>query len=283
MLRTIARELLPPVVTNSIRRLRDRHGAAEAKELKRIRETLGPTVTTILGWPFHINEGRDFVGLYQAYFRDQVYRFSACPDRPLIIDCGAHIGVSVACWKTLYPHARVVAFEADPINFDLLQRNCGHLKDVELVRAAVWDREGLVLFAAKGGEMGHLADFAHADSGVVKRVPAVRLGKFLDGHVDLLKMDIEGAEIDVLKDCAGQLDDVDRIFLEYHSFIGRDQMLAQTIGILEAAGFRLHSHVGLPSPRPFDELLVFNEKDLRLEIFAYRQGASVKPALKYLR
>src|SRR5262249_3077709 len=170
-------------------------------------------------------------------------------------------------------------FEADTINFDLLEKNCAHLHGVELLHAAVWTHDGEVAFTVKGGEGGHLAAVS-ASRIASAMVPSIRLRPLLRAHVDVLKMDIEGAEIEVLRDCADALENVDRLFVEYHSFVGRDQCLGSTISILEAAGFRIHAHVELPSRRPFEELLLYNEKDLRLNLFAFRDH--VKPTFKLL-
>lgn len=276
----LARDLVPPIVTKAIRYAgRD----ALTSELKRLRDwpTGRPTVTSIFARPFHLTDGRDFVGLYWAYFQEQIYRFACDTERPYIIDCGAHIGVSVAWWKSAYPEARVLAFEADETNFALLERNCRGLSDIELVNAAVWSHEGEVAFAAKGGEGGHVADLSVAAAPhLIRPVSCVRLRPYLGEHCDLVKMDIEGAECEVLLDCADRLENVDRLFIEYHSFVGRDQLLGRTLSILESAGFRVHAHVAMPARRPFEELLVYNDKDLRLELFAFREG--VRPSTRLL-
>lgn len=272
-MRQIVHELVPPIAMKAARRLL-RGSDADAKELRRLRKATGPTVTNILGRPFKVNEPRDFADLYGTYFQGRVYDFP-CTGRPYIIDCGAHVGVSVAWWKTRYPEARVLAFEADTTNFALLEQNCGHLPDVTLIHAAVWTLDGEVMFAAKGGENGRLAAFVDAPSaGPVMTVPGVRLRPFLSEPVDLLKMDIEGAEVDVLADCADRLGPVDRIFVEHHSWVSRGQRLAQTFSILEEAGFRMHANVAGAAPRPFMELGI----DLRLQVFAYKRR--VHPAMK---
>ena len=88
-------------------------------------------------------------------------------------------------------------------------------------------------FAAEGSDAGRLGD----DGGL--EVPTVRLRDWLDRDVDLLKMDIEGAEVDVLLDCADRLDRVGSLVCEYHSFAGRPQRLGEMIGGLEGAGHRV--------------------------------------------
>jgi len=277
VIKGIVRELLPPAITRSLRYLRrpPRSPAdAVSLELKRLREWPQDTatVTSILGRPFHLTDAREFLDLYSAYYQKQVCRFTARSARPFIIDCGAHIGVSVSWWKRLYPGARVLAFEADDVNFALLERNCSDLPDVRLINAAVWSADGEVKFVASGGDSGHVANVAESavdtPSELQRRVRSVRLQSFLTEHCDLLKMDIEGAECEVLLDCADHLQEVDRIFVEYHSFVGREQFLARTISVLETAGFRLHAHVPWPACRPFEEIV--GHQDMQLELFAYR-------------
>ena len=65
-----------------------------------------------------------------------------------------------------------------------------------------------------------------------------RLRNLLERKVQLLKLDIEGAELEVLRDCGARLQNVERLFVEHHSFLGRPQQLGEFFGILEAAGFR---------------------------------------------
>jgi FkbM family methyltransferase len=277
VLRHIIRELFPPVLVKAIRyclprRVRSAESGQE-EELARLRALPPgqPTVTNIFGWPFHVVDGGSFAYLYYLYFRQQSYNFVPHTDRPFIIDCGANVGVSVTRWKTSYPNAQVLAFEADPQIFQVLQRNCGHLSGVRLVHAAVWDREGEIPFLAKGGEGGHIAEFSNnGGKDICCSVPCVRLRSFLTQKYDLLKMDIEGAEVAVIQDCADALENVARIFIEHHSFIHRKQVLGETLSLLENAGYRIHVHTKVRSPRPFDEVHVLNEKDLHLDLFCFR-------------
>jgi len=236
-----------------------------------------PTTTEIFGWPFYIPDGRSFVHLYDLYFRKQIFDFIPSDHDLYVIDCGANIGVTVSWWKKRYPDAEVLAFEADPDIFRVLERNCGAFPGVRLLNAAVWDKEGEIPFIAKGGEGGHIAELSdRSRREMIVSVPSVRLRSFLSRKCDFLKMDIEGAEVAVIRDCADVLQNVARTFVEYHSFVEKKQSLGETIAILEKAGFRLHIHTELPSSRPFDELVVFNEKDLRLDLFGFRDETKPK-------
>lgn len=85
-------------------------------------------------------------------------------------------------------------------------------------------------------------------------------------------MDIEGAETTVLKDIQGKLINIERIFVEYHSFVGQKQTLNEIIDILTKAKFRLHiSSPGLTSSTPFIHLNVYNNMDMQLNIYGIKE------------
>jgi FkbM family methyltransferase len=280
-----ARKLLPPLLADALRapakRLMSPRSAFEERELARLIK-LPPNqraTTNLFGAAFEVVDGASFAHSYLTFFRSQLYRFDLAAAKPFILDCGANIGISVAWWKNRYPAARVVAFEPDPEIFEVLKRNCARFRDVELVNAALWDREEELPFSAKGGEGGHLSELsANPPTAAIRPVRCVRLRDFLGHRCDFLKMDIEGAELEVLPDCEDLLGNVERAFIEYHSFVGRPQGLARTLAVLEHAGFRMHIRTEMPSPRPLEELLIYNEKDLRLAIFCYRDRTSPRLA-----
>jgi len=88
--------------------------------------------------------------------------------------------------------------------------------------------------------------------------------------VDLLKLDIEGAEIVVLESCAGKLGCVDRIFVEHHSFAHQPQTLSRLVSISADAGFRLQIHSPMICGQPFVSRSTIHGMDALLHIFAFR-------------
>lgn len=231
---------------------------------------------------FHFQDATSFEALFTAYFIEKSYEFkvSESVHTPLILDCGANIGVGCRYWKKLYPQSRVIAFEPDKDNFRLLTKNMDGLTGFEARPEAVWKENGSLTFNAVGKESGHLDVMESAgenSSGPTSHqvtIPTVRLRDFLDQKVDLLKIDIEGAELETLRDCRDRLHNVDRIFVEHHSFIGQPQRLAEFIEILESAGFRLNIQhdTHLKSRQPFMKRVEFNSKDGWLNIFGYRES-----------
>jgi hypothetical protein len=103
-------------------------------------------------------------------------------------------------------------------------------------------------------------------------VPAITLPELVgEERIDLLKIDIEGAECEALIGQHQCLLGVDRVFVEYHSFAGRPQRLDELLATLRTAGFRAHLHCPLTSPQPFLQRVVNQSMDMRLNIFAWRE------------
>ncbi|WP_315852995.1 FkbM family methyltransferase [Candidatus Laterigemmans baculatus] len=237
-------------------------------------ESIGVALTAegqvaALGRTFEVTDAREFAHMFRCVFVNRSYEFRCDRQDPRIIDCGANLGVTVHFWKCLFPQARVTAFEPDPAICRMLRENCSGLNSVEVIEAAVWNEDGQLLFKSQGGVGGHLRGLTESTTqGGELGVRAVRLRDLLGEPVDLLKIDIEGAEIDVLHDCAERLVNVDRLFVEYHAFVDRPQRLAELVGILEQAGYLLHVHSEMASKRPFLRRDVVNGKHHRLNIFA---------------
>lgn len=228
------------------------------------------TTTQITGRPVEIVDAASFIYMYKDIYEQEIYRFPASTDRPYIIDGGANIGLSVLYFKELYPESRVVAFEPDDQIFAVLERNVrgADYRDVELVKRALWSSETSLTFMSEGADGGRVARPQDAKNKVVE---TVRLRDYLEGDkVDMLKLDIEGAETEVLLDCADHLGSVERLFVEYHSFAEEPQTLHTITTLLAEAGFRLHIHPNITSPRPFLGRDLYGGTDMLLNIFAFR-------------
>lgn len=222
------------------------------------------------GLRLQLVDGPSFVWQYQEIFRDEIYRFPPgdAGRELLIYDCGANIGCSALWFFRHYANARIVAFEADAEVFACLQHNIlanGAADRVLCRQQAVWVHDDGVNFAADGADGGSIA-------GGGRPVPSVRLARLLQAeqHVDLLKLDIEGAETAVIVDCASVLDRVQHLFIEYHARPGSPQTLAELLQVLQQQGFRYYISTVAPRARPFVDHGQQQAMDLQLNIFGYR-------------
>lgn len=179
-------------------------------------------------------------------------------DAPRILDCGANVGLASLYFKKLHSRARITAYEADPAVHDVLQRNMhtNGLDDVEAVQAAVWVENGTISFRCEGADSGSVDALAGDLPGDTRTVPAVRLKEVLAQEpVDLLKLDIEGAEGSVLEDCLPELNQVGALLLDVHEFDPSKRQTGRITAMLSEAGFvySLDSLIPLPWRKPVAE------------------------------
>jgi FkbM family methyltransferase len=220
---------------------------------------------------FHSHDLRCFYDSYSEIIAGEIYRFHTNRKRPLIIDCGANMGVSVLFFATQYPNARIIAFEPEDEIFNVLQRNITsyNLTNVEIHKKAVWDSETTLQFFTDHGMGGSLTNVFHNQEPT--SVKTVKLADYLHETVDFLKLDIEGAEYTVLKDCEEHLKNVEHLFVEYHSFVDQEQHLEDLLQLLKKNGFRYHLRESFSQNRPFvDKVLACENMDMAINIFATR-------------
>ncbi len=174
--------------------------------------------------------------MYRDIFFKRLYAFESTSPEPVIVDLGANIGLSVVFLKRLYPRARITAVEADPHIFRFLERNAAAfgITNVRLINAAAHDCEARLGFYSEGADSGHLAEDAAASC----QVQAIDTRALLEKEpvIDMLKMDIEGAEGRVLRHCAPALRRVRNMYIEYHGGACTFP-LADVLRLLDEAGF----------------------------------------------
>ena len=235
------------------------------------RKRFSPLRIKFIQYEFEIPDALSFIWQFKEIFVEEYYRFETTSPNPVIYDCGANVGTSCAFFKYLYPHARIVAFEPNPKIAEYFDKNVkkNSFENIELIKKALWiDDQGVDL-----GLDDADASSIHLEQNRTK-VDSVRLKDYLENEltIDLLKMDIEGAECEVLVDCKSSLNKIQNIFVEFHSFKNSSQRLSDLTGVLEEAGFRYFIHQPENRSRPF--INRFNksnpEMDLQLNIFAYR-------------
>lgn len=193
---------------------------------------------------------------WDALFVQGSYAFAAAAPAARIFDCGANVGLASLYWKRRYPAARITAWEADPAIAAALRANlaANGAGDVEVVEAAVWTENGTLSFRAEGADSGAIAALPGAPAeAALKTVPAVRLRDALlvagaEGPIDLLKLDVEGAEAAILADCADVLGPVAAILAEIHEFDPAHRATPGILEILARAGFTVALDELVPLP-----------------------------------
>jgi FkbM family methyltransferase len=141
-------------------------------------------------------------------------------DVRVIVDCGANVGITSLFLAARYPNATILSVEPHPENFALLEANVGQVPRITPIRACVTGRpQSAIRFtidqAAWGNRIATDAD------GVL--VPAITIDELCNKYglakIDLLKLDIEGAEEHVLEN-GSFLARTELIIVELHGHYG---------------------------------------------------------------
>lgn len=174
---------------------------------------------------FTFNNADEFESIYKDIFINKDYYFKTKTARPYIVDCGAHIGISVLYFKSLFPNAKIVAFEPNPYSFQLLSQNIkqNHLQSITAVNKAVGVKSTPIKFTIPQDPSSWSIDSTSVDSLKSQTyklrqvsVESTDLNKYLTSQIDLLKLDVQGLETKVMISISRNLSKVHNIKLEYH-------------------------------------------------------------------
>jgi FkbM family methyltransferase len=234
-----------------------------------------PVRIQLNGHDFDISDGFSFYWMHKEIYKDEVYRFRRSRDRPFIIDLGSNYGVSVTWFKQFCPDARIIAVEADPNIFSMLQRNIERLDhdNISMLNRAASHLSGEISFHCIGADSGRIKCYGSSAASTdipeqIVNVATISLDQLIgDNLVDFLKIDIEGAELDVIMS-SEKLDQVQQLFIEYHSFIDQPQQLSSLLLKLEESGFRYYINRIYSPANPFLAISDNQSMDLQLGISA---------------
>lgn len=157
-----------------------------------------------------------------------------------IVDAGANIGISSVLFSIRSPQAKVLAIEPDTSNLELLHLNVQDLNGplAEILNAAVWIEPGEVHLGSSSSSVAHRV-LMDGNGTKTKAVTIRELAAKLGGRIDLLKLDIEGAELDLIQPL--YLNEwapfVDRLLVECHSRFGFGASAPEFCAALEPFGF----------------------------------------------
>lgn len=239
------------------------------KYAKKARYQYTPNVK-FLSYTIDIPDLLSFVWQFKEIYIEEIYKFDFENQTPTILDCGANIGLSCLYFKSLFPNAMIKAFEADPEIAKTLKLNLerNHVNDIEIINKAVWIHNQGIEFSIDGADGGSI----NSSENKIK-VASIQLKEYLKtiDEISLLKIDIEGAEYDVLKDCSNELNHVRNIFIEYHSWNSTEQKLSEILDILENNGFRYYIEDIGKRRHPFINKSESSNMDLQLNIFGYKK------------
>lgn len=149
------------------------------------------------------------------------------PQYGMVIDAGGYIGLTSIIFAEQFPDSLIVCLEPSAENFRIARQNCAPWPNIEVVNAALAPNHGRVTLKDPGtGHWGFTIADSHAQGRTLTPLGDVAavtldelLARFGKEGVDLLKLDIEGAEYALLKERPGWVDRCSVIVAEMHDRI----------------------------------------------------------------
>ncbi len=216
-------------------------------------------------------DGPSFLSAWDEIFVNRIYETPVrSGEIPSLVDAGANVGLAALFWKWRYGKFRYLGFEPDPVVAACCRENLRRWEvEGELIEAAVAGREGMIEFRSDGADGGSLLPPGARAEGRSLMVPVKLLSKCLPPSVDLLKIDVEGAEGEVIQDIGPLLSRVRSLFVEWHSRPGRPG-LGAVVTQLEAAGFDCYVQVAAGPKQPFLATPLVNNFSQQVNLHAVR-------------
>jgi FkbM family methyltransferase len=183
--------------------------------------------------PIYLREGTsDWLALDQIFARSEYccpspgheealnkfYAGSVRRSEPLILDCGANIGLSSIWFARKYPRATVIAVEPEADNFRLLTMNVSPYPNVLPVHGAVSDREGQTSLLNPGSECWTWQAQESEDGDVKTYTVSSLLNMVPNSRLLVVKIDIEGGEVTLFRSNLDWVAETPLIVFEAHDW-----------------------------------------------------------------
>jgi FkbM family methyltransferase len=166
------------------------------------------------------------VSLLSEMLQDVEYDLNFPVPPRVIVDAGANIGLTSVFYANKYPQARILAIEPELSNYEMLLKNAAPYENITCIRAALWKCDTKVEIADPGlGNWGFqtAAQIQTGNQVRSKEVEAITVNSMMDrfgiDHIDLFRVDIEGAEQEVFENASQWINSVRVIAIELHDWL----------------------------------------------------------------
>lgn len=176
-----------------------------------------------------------------------------------VIDVGANVGQFAIAVAKIFPDVKVHSFEPNPACAQTLGRNVSSLSNVTVHQLALGDSEGDVAFHVNSHShsssilplsTNHKSAFPHARELETIQVPLSTLDRIFEATTFaspvLLKLDVQGYEVQVMRGAREFLKRVDFVVLEasFKPMYDGELLFMETVKLMEEFGFVFRRPVG---------------------------------------
>jgi FkbM family methyltransferase len=150
--------------------------------------------------PLYLRARTSDLRAFQQVFVDGDHDVAPVRAPRTIIDAGANVGFASVAFANRYPDAQVIALEVDAENYEILRRNVAPYPNVHPLRAGLWSHRAYLKITNPTGDAWAF-QVTETDQSDADRIEALSVADVCAtcnvDRIDLLKVDIEGAEYEV--------------------------------------------------------------------------------------
>lgn len=162
--------------------------------------------------PLIIRKNTSDIEVFKQIFVSREYNFAININPKIIVDAGANVGYSALYFANRFPKAKIIAIEPEKENFKILKQNTLIYDNIQSIKAGLWYKKTKLKIVDNGlGEWGFKTEEG-------QDVPTITIDEILDKYkkIDILKIDIEGAEKEIFSHNCDWIDKVDILVIELH-------------------------------------------------------------------
>lgn len=168
------------------------------------------------------NNYSDKAIFFQVYHEKQYELYNIdFEDVKTIIDGGANVGIASVYFANKFKDAEIISIEPEENNFNLLKENTLPYQHIECLQAGIWNKnESIYINNPDALAAGFMVETNRKEGKHLEGITIDEIMKLKNWHqIDILKMDIEGAELEVFsgKDLAW-LGKTKLLIIELHDF-----------------------------------------------------------------
>jgi len=154
-----------------------------------------------LSFPILLRKKTSDVKIFNQVFLNREYDYKLTIEPKFIIDCGANIGLASLFFKSKYPNATICAIEPETSNYKALVSNTNRHDSITTIQSGIWNKNVLLKVEDiwNFGKWGFVCSETDVEAENTTKAISISeiMKRFNREEIDILKMDIEGAELEV--------------------------------------------------------------------------------------
>ncbi|MEN8221096.1 MAG: FkbM family methyltransferase [Pseudomonadota bacterium] len=174
-------------------------------------------------FPIYLRTKTSDIFAFKEVFVNKCYEQQLGLEPKVIIDAGANIGMTSIFYAAQYPNAKIIALECESSNFAILKKNVALYQNIMPLKKALWNKNTyLNIFDPHtyGNVTFQTREIGSTESIVDTQVESITVNEIMRQHnleyVDILKVDIEGAEMEVFSVANTWIGNIGVIVIELH-------------------------------------------------------------------